>query len=1363
MIHPILQARLRPAARRLARRAFWWRLAAGWAAAAGLGAAVWAGQRLSGWSSSLAWEVAAGLGVVVAGWLAARGRRRHPDWRALAARIEAAHPELEGRLLTAVEQDAVTRRGLGFLQQRVVFEACDHAQRNNWRRTVPWWGLPLAHAAHLAALAAFLAVIWSLRTAAPPTLLAAPPARGLTVTPGDLELERGHSLVVLARFGGLVPGSADLVLREPGAPERRLAMTRSLNDPLFGGSVTEVTNSLTYHVEYPGGRSQEFTVTVFEHPRLLGADADLAFPAFTALPPKRIPDTRRVTAVEGTRVTLALRLNKPVKAARLVPKDPVAAAVPLTPASNQPAATLDGFTLQASQTYDLRLEDADGRTNKEPAPFTFSALPNRPPELRLTSPRGDLRPSPIEELAFAGTVWDDFGVRAYGLAHLRPGGDPVWIELGRDVPGREKRAFNHLLRLEELALQPADLLSWFVWAEDLGPDGEPRRTTGDLYFGEVRPFDEIFREGESMAGGQQAQQQGGEPEGGPSAQLAELQKQIMSATWKLLRDQPAARNRARSSQVAPADSPQSFAPGPPASRTGPRHRGSGRPDFMAQRAAERPAPARPPAPAAEAGNPREAPGEAPKPGDDLGVVRAAQEQALERAREAGAEVADPRLAALWETAQRAMREALEKLEAAGKTPEALREAFAAQQAAYQALLRLQEREYAVTRGRNQQGQSGGSSRQQQMRRQLDQLELTQSENRYATETRARAPDPPERREQLQTLNRLRELARRQQDLNERLRELQTALEAARTPAEREALRRELKRLQEQERQVLADMDELQQRLDRPENQSRLGDTRQQLEQTRQDVQRAAEAIEDGALSRALAAGSRARDQMERMREDLRRASAGEFAEELRELRAGARELTREQETLARLLDALSDPGRRTLNDAEARQELLDRLARQKQRLTNVLGQATALSQLTEEAEPLVSRQLYDTLRRFSQDDAVQMKQMRQELLERGLLTYSLDDRLQQAAEQDGQGLELTAEMLRQGYLRQADAAEARTRTDLQTLRQGVEQAAEKVLGDDAEALRLAQRELRDLAEQVEREIAAAGGNPSQDREGQAGDRQTGREDRADGHDTERADSAQTGREGREGSPAGAESAESQSTDSQSLRGGQAAANRDSSAAEQPRAGNQPGGRAGGASSDSPNQEAGPRTARSTDASDREGSGPRAGGESATAAREPGRPAGAETRGADRRSGGAATGPGGRGARLPFDLDQVLGGPRDLAGGPITGDDFANWSDRLREVEELVEYPELRSLLGNARERARQMRQEFRRDLKKPDWAVVRLQIVRPLVEVRDQIAEELARREPRDQLVPVDRDPVPARFSELVRRYYEELGRTPPP
>ena len=54
--------------------------------------------------------------------------------------------------------------------------------------------------------------------------------------------------------------------------------------------------------------------------------------------------------------------------------------------------------------------------------------------------------------------------------------------------------------------------------------------------------------------------------------------------------------------------------------------------------------------------------------------------------------------------------------------------------------------------------------------------------------------------------------------------------------------------------------------------------------------------------------------------------------------------------------------------------------------------------------------------------------------------------------------------------------------------------------------------------------------------------------------------------------------------------------------------------------------------------------------------------------------------------------------------------------------------------------------------------MVRTQIATPLAEVRNRVAEELARREKPDSLVPIDRDPVPNKFSDLVKRYYETLG-----
>ena len=644
-------------------------------------------------------------------------------------------------------------------------------------------------------------------------------------------------------------------------------------------------------------------------------------------------------------------------------------------------------------------------------------------------------------------------------------------------------------------MQPDDLLSWFIWADDIGPDAKVRRTTGDLFFAEVRPFEQIFRQGQSMASEssqQQRDQSGGA--GGPAERLAEMQKQIISATWNVFRQQgllnPAAKPGSKSDPISkPKQSPALPASprttGVPNSRSVPGQRPSYpafaaggwkllRASAMGQRLDDAPGGNRPSRRPAEASGITLKESALPNPADNIGVLQDAQAQALEQAQAARESQSDPRTAALWEAVAGQMEKALEKLRAATNTPAAFQEALAAEQAAYQSLLKLQEREFSVSRSRNRQRSQSG--RQQQMQRQLEQLDLTRDEDRYETEQQARAPQSPERRDQLQVINRLQELARRQQDLNERLKELQTALQEARSEKEREEARRQLKRLQEQEQEMLADADEVRQIMDRPENQSRMTEQRRQMDQARNDLQRAAEATQQGQPSQALASGTRAQQQLQDLRNNLRRQSASEFEQELRQMRTDARELARRQEEIQKQIDAMNDRRRKTLTDADLNQQTLQDLAQQRERLTNLVQNATQLSQQAEDAEPLTSRELYDTLRKFSQNDAGTLKQFQEELMNRGLMSRDLYERLKRTAQESGaKSLDLTGEMLRQGLLPEADVAEQRARADINDLKRGVERAAESVLGDDAESLRQAREGLDRLAEQLQREIAQAEG------------------------------------------------------------------------------------------------------------------------------------------------------------------------------------------------------------------------------------------------------------------------------------------------
>jgi len=80
---------------------------------------------------------------------------------------------------------------------------------------------------------------------------------------------------------------------------RRIPLAKTLNDPVFGGSIPEVDSNLVYHVEFAEERTPDYKVTVFEHPRMERADATVKYPEYTGLSEKKIEDTRRISAVEG--------------------------------------------------------------------------------------------------------------------------------------------------------------------------------------------------------------------------------------------------------------------------------------------------------------------------------------------------------------------------------------------------------------------------------------------------------------------------------------------------------------------------------------------------------------------------------------------------------------------------------------------------------------------------------------------------------------------------------------------------------------------------------------------------------------------------------------------------------------------------------------------------------------------------------------------------------------------------------------------------------------------------------------------------------------------------------------------------------
>lgn len=482
----------------------------------------------------LAW-LAAAAGLI---WAARRLAGRWPDdLRTMARRIEARFPELQGRLLTVLElPDPPRGKPPGYLEDRLLRETLTHSTEHDWtlvtRRPHAWrWSLLQgALWVALCSLGVHLQSIDSpvrLAPAAPPSA----PVMAVEVTPGNTEVERGSRLIVEARFPDLVPEEAtvELLDGESGEPlGRSVEMRRDLEDPVFAGVVSVVDKPLRYRVVHAGGVSESYRLGVYELPRMERADVTVTPPAYAGQEPVTHRDVRKVSALEGSRVAFTLTVNHPVAAAELYGED--GKTIPLVADPGDPRKLTAAVRPESDRRYRVHLVDAADRANAEPPWLTVKVRRNEPPKLEVAFPGRDIEVSALEEVTLRGKVWDDLGLGRVGATVTVGERTETILLAGGGLKPGESHELSTLLALEGLGAKPAQLVSYHLWAEDVGPDGKIRRTLGDLFHAEVREWEHAFSEGVKQGESQ------GKGQGNQSGALRQRQKEILNATWKVVRE-----------------------------------------------------------------------------------------------------------------------------------------------------------------------------------------------------------------------------------------------------------------------------------------------------------------------------------------------------------------------------------------------------------------------------------------------------------------------------------------------------------------------------------------------------------------------------------------------------------------------------------------------------------------------------------------------------------------------------------------------------------------------------------------------------------------------------------------------------------
>ncbi len=882
------------------------------------------------------------LGAIACIWFGCKLSYRNQRW--IANSIEKKFPSLKQRLVTAVQPAQSSTSG--FLRRSLIDETISHSRTNDWRQTVANGSLVGTWISQFVALAFAVATcifvysnegVFQSSDSKAANLLAG--SDEIKVEPGDTEVERGSDVVVSVRFSKDVPDESWIDTECKTGEKAKHPMQRSLKDPLFGGYLRNLQMDQAYRINYLTGTSSTFKIKVFEYPALTQSDAKIESPDYSKLATKEIADTRRVSVVDGASLTWKCQLNKPVSIAELI--DQAGNTTPLVPSKEDPLRYQANFVMTESLRWKIRLVDMDQRASKFEEELSAKVIPNQPPETKLVKAQ-DQNVSPLQELQMQATAKDDFGIERSGLTYILGDAEPTDVIIPVDDAKPGKAELSYLIDLESLQAKPDQLLSYYFWAEDLDREGEIRRVDGDMFFAEVRPFEEIFREGESMSREQQQQQQEQQQqqsEGAKKAEeLAELQKQIISGTWNVIR-------REKPNSISRA--------------------------FV----------------------------------EDTKVLMESQAEALEMTEKVAEKITDAQSEKFLDQVRVAMIAAKELLGNSSIDSDlmALRGALRKEREAYEGLLRLRAREHQIVKSQQQQQQkSSKSSSQQNRQQQIDQLKLEDQDNRYQAEQKADAAEPTAERETRQVMNRLAELAKRQSDLNEQIKNLETAVQEAKTEETKKELEEQLKRLRENQEELLRDSDEVLERMNQPENRQAMQEAREQMEQARSDMQKSAQSLNKGDTAPALSSGTRAQRQMDETKEQLRQTSSSQLEQTMRDLVQDAKRLEEQQKKLDQKISSANhtsdpvanEPGAELANesasplrpegDAKTEPSTRKDWQDQKKELKELLEKMQTTVSEAESSEPLLAEKLYETFRESKQKGLEQRMDEIPILVERGL-------------------------------------------------------------------------------------------------------------------------------------------------------------------------------------------------------------------------------------------------------------------------------------------------------------------------------------------------------------------------------------------
>ena len=339
----------------------------------------------------------------------------------------------------------------------------------------------------------------------------APAPFQLTLTPGDVEVERGEDLEVRVLASGTAPEEVILLVEDLRSGREQKRVLERSGPGEFRYRLRGVRENLRYRAVSGGVETAPYTVTVVEPIDVTNLKVRLFPPRYSGLErvaqPVGVGDVR---GLRGTTVSLSAETTGPLSSAEIVQVLPSplpggigGADTVVRPMALEGELTIGQFSLLRNGEYFLRGTTGDGEPVVLSPTYQISVQADRPPTIRLLQPRLGLDVDESNLVPVQVRITDDFGFRdlriVYRLVSSRystPWEEPRYVAIPLRSRSEVDMEVPFLWDMTPERFMPEDEIEAYVEVRDNDPFLGPKSAKSSRFLLRYPSFDDILEESE---------------------------------------------------------------------------------------------------------------------------------------------------------------------------------------------------------------------------------------------------------------------------------------------------------------------------------------------------------------------------------------------------------------------------------------------------------------------------------------------------------------------------------------------------------------------------------------------------------------------------------------------------------------------------------------------------------------------------------------------------------------------------------------------------------------------------------------------------------------------------------------------------